>query len=132
MDARVWLPPIPLEDVPTAFTADERHLYIAFGSRISRLGLDGTAGTSLAEAPQTVRELVATILAVMGSTLEPEVRSQASNEIRNQYLDAAKARRMLGWSPAFTIDASLRTTIDWYARYFAAANGAPRPEVSRG
>ncbi len=45
----------------------------------------------------TVMELVDQILAAMGSTLKPDVRNEASNEIRNQYLDAAKAKAVLGW-----------------------------------
>jgi CDP-glucose 4,6-dehydratase len=80
----------------------------------------------------TVRELVARILEVMSSDLEPDVRDEASNEIRDQYLDAAKARTMLGWSPAFTFEASLRATIDWYRGYFATADGTPKPEARRG
>ena len=68
----------------------------------------------------TVMELVDQILAAMGSTLKPDVRNEASNEIRNQYLDAAKAKAVLGWQPAFTLEESLRATIDWYTRYFNA------------
>ena len=48
------------------------------------------------EQPMTVLELVARILDVMGSTLEPDVRNEASNEIRDQYLDATKARTDAG------------------------------------
>ena len=70
------------------------------------------------ERRMTVLELVDRLLAVMGSTLEPDVRNEASNEIRDQYLDASKARAMLGWSPAFTLDAGLRATVDWYKEYF--------------
>lgn len=70
------------------------------------------------EQRMTVLELVSALLAVMGSTVEPDVRNEASNEIRDQYLDATKARTMLGWSPAYTLDDSLRATVDWYKRYF--------------
>ena len=34
------------------------------------------------------------------------------------YLDATKARTMLGWTPRFTLDAGLRATVDWYTEYF--------------
>jgi len=70
------------------------------------------------EQRMTVLELVARLLGVMGSRLEPDVRNEASHEIRDQYLDAAKARRMLGWTPAFTLEAGLRETVDWYTRDF--------------
>ena len=52
------------------------------------------------------------------SPLRPDVRNEASNEIRDQYLDATKARTMLGWAPGFTFEASLRETVSWYQRYF--------------
>ena len=70
------------------------------------------------EHRMTVLEMVAKILEVMGATVEPDVRNEASNEIRDQYLDAAKARTMLGWAPAFTLDAGLHATVEWYREYF--------------
>jgi CDP-glucose 4,6-dehydratase len=78
----------------------------------------------------TVLELVARILDVMQSGLQPEIRSEATNEIRDQYLDATKAKTMLGWVPAFTFDQSLKATIDWYRRYFAVHDAAL--EAGRG
>jgi CDP-glucose 4,6-dehydratase len=62
--------------------------------------------------------LVQTILKTMGSDLAPDVRNDASHEIRDQYLDAARARDVLGWTPAFTLDAGLAATIAWYREYF--------------
>ena len=73
------------------------------------------------ETPTTVLALVEKILKEMGSDLEPEIRNEAVNEIREQYLSAAKARRMLQWKPAFTLDQGLRLTIDWYRDMFEKA-----------
>jgi CDP-glucose 4,6-dehydratase len=70
------------------------------------------------EMRMTVLELVTRLLATMGSTLEPEVRNEASNEIRDQYLDATKAKTMLGWTPRFTLESGLAATVDWYKEYF--------------
>jgi CDP-glucose 4,6-dehydratase len=66
-----------------------------------------------------VQQLVRHILRLLGSNLEPEVRNEASNEIRHQYLSAAKARRMLDWAPHYDLDTGLRKTIDWYKEYFS-------------
>ena len=44
----------------------------------------------------------------------------ASNEIRHQYLSAAKARRMLGGRPLFTLEEGLQRTIDWYRDFLGA------------
>ncbi|MDQ6712043.1 MAG: GDP-mannose 4,6-dehydratase [Candidatus Dormibacteraeota bacterium] len=73
------------------------------------------------ETPTTVLALVEKILEAMGSDLEPEIRNEAVNEIKEQYLSAAKARRMLQWKPAFSLDQGLARTIDWYRNMFAKA-----------
>jgi CDP-glucose 4,6-dehydratase len=70
------------------------------------------------ETRMTVLELVTKLLAVMGSKLEPDVRNETSNEIRDQYLDATKAKTMLGWTPRFNFETGLRATVDWYEEYF--------------
>ena len=48
------------------------------------------------EIPLTVLELVERILTLMDSNLEPKIRNEATNEIRRQYLSAAKAKQVLG------------------------------------
>ena len=67
----------------------------------------------------TVLDLVRRILTRMGSRLEPEIRNEATNEIRKQFLSAEKARRMLGWSPLFTLEQGLDRTIAWYKAFLA-------------
>jgi len=84
-------------------------------------GLAGEAFNFSYGAPMTVLEVVARVLGLMGSDLAPDVRNEASNEIRHQYLDAAKARRVLGWEPLFTLDEGLTRTIAWYRDFFDAA-----------
>jgi CDP-glucose 4,6-dehydratase len=81
------------------------------------VGLRGHAFNFSNETQVTVLELVGRILNSMNSDLEPDVRGEALNEIRHQYLSAEKARRQLGWSPLFTLDEGLRTTIDWYRKF---------------
>lgn len=76
------------------------------------------------EEKLTVVEMVDRILKLMGSDLRPEIRNEASNEIRKQYLNSDKARRLLGWHPLFTLDRGLQTTIEWYRRLFATEGGA--------
>lgn len=81
--------------------------------------LRGEAFNFSNELQVTVLELVHRILKRMDSELLPDVRSEASHEIHHQYLSAAKARRLLGWKPLFTIDQGLEATIDWYRKFFA-------------
>lgn len=66
----------------------------------------------------TVLELVRRILTLMEYDREPNVCNEANNEIRHQYLSAAKARAILGWSPLFDLDSGLQKTIAWYKEFF--------------
>lgn len=80
--------------------------------------LRGQAFNFSNENQATVLELVQRILALMSSDLQPEIRNEAANEIRHQYLCAEKARQVLAWKPLFTLDEGLRATIEWYRRFF--------------
>jgi CDP-glucose 4,6-dehydratase len=71
------------------------------------------------ETPLTVLELVARLQAAAGTDLEPDVRATATHEIEKQFLSATKARKMLGWSPTFTLDDALVETVEWYRSYIA-------------
>ena len=71
------------------------------------------------EVQVTVLELVERILERMGTSLVPSIRNEASNEIRHQYLSAARAHQILGWDPLFTLDEGLDRTIAWYREFFA-------------
>ena len=82
--------------------------------------LSGQAFNFSNESQVTVRELVDRILELMGSNLEPDVRNEAVNEIREQYLSAARAREVLGWKPLFTLNDGLRRTIEWYREFLGA------------
>jgi CDP-glucose 4,6-dehydratase len=85
----------------------------------ARPELRGEAFNFSNELRITVLELVEKILAAMGSNLKPDVRNEASHEIKSQYLDASKARQVLNWSPSFTLETGLRATIGWYEQYFS-------------
>ena len=73
------------------------------------------------EIQVTVTELVSRILEKMNSSLKPDIRNEASNEIRHQYLSAELARTTLGWHPLFTLDEGLSRTIDWYRNFLEGA-----------
>ena len=68
----------------------------------------------------TVLQLVDHILKQMGSDLKPDVRNEASREIRNQFLDPNKARTLLNWEPLFSLDEGLQRTIAWYKEFLTS------------
>ncbi len=83
----------------------------------SRPDLHGRAFNFSNEIEVTVLGLVNRILKAMGSDLEPVVLNEVSNEIRRQFLSAARARQMLQWSPLFTLDQGIERTIPWYREF---------------
>jgi CDP-glucose 4,6-dehydratase len=85
----------------------------------------GQAFNFSTEIQVTVLELVERILRQIGSPLAPDVRNEASHEIKHQYLSAAKARSLLAWRPRYELDAELAETIEWYRSYFSALDAAP-------
>jgi CDP-glucose 4,6-dehydratase len=82
--------------------------------------LAGEAFNFASETHLSVLELVGRILDVMGSELEPDVRNEAVNEIRDQRVSARKAHEVLGWSPGHTLDQGLSLTVDWYRTHLGA------------
>ena len=64
--------------------------------------------------PQSVLDVVRTITGVMGSDIEPMILNTAKGEIRNQYLDASKARTDLGWEIKYSFEEALEETVAWY------------------
>jgi CDP-glucose 4,6-dehydratase len=104
------------------YVEDGAGAYMLLAERLAahRL-LAGQAFNFSNEIQLTVLELVQRILALMGSTLVPDIRNQASGEIRRQFLSAAKARRQLEWAPRFSLDEGLLRTIQWYRTFLASA-----------
>jgi CDP-glucose 4,6-dehydratase len=82
--------------------------------------LHGQAFNFSIESEVTVLDLVNRILRAMESGLKPVVLNEASNEIRRQFLSAARARKTLDWAPLFTLDEGLRRTIAWYEAFLGS------------
>jgi CDP-glucose 4,6-dehydratase len=84
------------------------------------------------EIQLSVVDLVRRLTKLMGGSHEPMILNQASNEIQHQYLDANRARRMLNWSPLFTLEEGLQLTVDWYREFLESTDAHSRvTEVSR-
>ncbi len=102
------------------YVEDGAAAYMLLAERLAENpALRGEAFNFSNELQITVLELVEKILRRMGASLTPEIRNEASNEIRHQYLSAEKARRVLGWRPLFTLEEGLDRTIAWYREFFA-------------
>jgi CDP-glucose 4,6-dehydratase len=79
--------------------------------------LHGQAFNFSNETEITVLGIVNRILRVMNSNLEPDVRNEAHKEILRQSLSATRARKVLHWTPMFTLEEGLERTIQWYREH---------------
>jgi CDP-glucose 4,6-dehydratase len=102
------------------YVEDGANAYMALAEALAaRPELRGHAFNFSNEIQVTVLDLVRKILATLGSSLEPDVRGEARNEIVHQYLSARKAREMLGWKPLYTLEQGLAETIPWYQHHLS-------------
>ena len=107
------------------------YFYVEDGARVYTLLAEALAAdSSLAgeafnfsnETQVTVRDLVERVLRLMDSRLAPDIRNEAVNEIRHQYLSARKARDRFGWQPLYSLDEGLTRTIAWYRRHLGGSS----------
>jgi CDP-glucose 4,6-dehydratase len=101
------------------YVEDGALAYLMLAEQLARRPeLAGEAFNFSDESQLTVLAIGRLILELTGcDDIELEVLGQASNEIAHQFLDAGKARDLLGWRPQFTLEEGLSRTIDWYSQY---------------
>ncbi len=100
------------------YVEDGAHAYMTLAENLAaRPELAGQAFNFSNEIQVSVIELVEKILNIMQSSLTPDIRNEASNEIIHQYLSSEKARKQLNWKPLFEFDQALATTTQWYKEF---------------
>jgi len=105
------------------YVEDGAAAYMLLAERLAAdPSLSGQAFNFSNEVPVSVLDLVDQIRELMGSSLEPDIRNEATGEIREQYLSAEKAKRLFGWRPQFDLEGGLKRTIDWYREFLAGAS----------
>ncbi len=67
----------------------------------------------------SVLDILTLIERAGGRPLARRILGQGAHEIKDQYLDASKARRMLGWRPLVRPSEGIRRTIEWYRAFLA-------------
>lgn len=101
-------------------TATKGYLYIAdtidamirFAEVLRAEGLGGEALNVAPDVPVSVRDIVARILRLAGAEgLVPVVEGDPAVEEEFQHLSNAKARRLLGWQPRYSLEEGLRLAI---------------------
>jgi UDP-glucose 4-epimerase len=64
----------------------------------------------------SVNDIYRELCEILGWTAAATYAEARPGEIQRVYLNAEKARRVLGWSPAVTFPEGLRRTVDWHRR----------------
>jgi len=103
------------------YVKDAAESYLTLGERLSEdKSISGEAFNFSLEERLTVLEIVQMALRIMGrSDLNPIIQNIVTTEVREQYLDASKARERLGWRPKYRMEEAIRETVDWYRGHFA-------------
>ncbi|MGH7712761.1 MAG: NAD-dependent epimerase/dehydratase family protein [Gemmatimonadaceae bacterium] len=113
------------------YVKDAVDAYLALAERMPESGFVGEAFNFGTEAPMSVIAMAQKILEVLGKPHLPlTILNQATNEIPKQYLDCAKARRLMHWEPKYTLEDSLRDTAQWYRGWLARAGGETATPVT--
>jgi CDP-glucose 4,6-dehydratase len=87
---------------------------------------DSTVGQAFNFSTETqldVLQFVTLIAKAVGRTdLDPDVQATATHEIPHQYLSAARARRVLAWTPRWTVEEALDQTVAWSRGWLCASS----------
>lgn len=109
------------------YVKDVARAYMCLAECITSGEVQGQAFNFSNESPLTVLQFVRTIQRLMHCEhIDLQILDSAQGEIRNQQLSAAKARRVLGWSPEFDIEEGLSETIEWYRVFLSPGAEAYR------
>jgi len=100
------------------YVKDVVRAYLGLVEQLESRDVRGESFNFSTESRVTVLEMVHKIQRIMNREhLQPTVLNEAQGEIRNQYLSAAKAARVLGWKPAYILDEGLKETVAWYTDF---------------
>jgi CDP-glucose 4,6-dehydratase len=106
------------------YVEDAVSSYLLLAEKLEEIpSIKGQAFNFSNENPLSAVEIAQKLLDLMGSNLKLEILGEASQEIKNQFLDATKAKTVLNWKPLFPLEEGLKRTISWYDAYFQHANG---------
>ncbi len=100
------------------FVQDAVAGYLRLAEILDARDLYGQAFNFGMDNPQSALDIVQAIIAISDAPhIQPIILNEAPNEIQAQYLSSEKAKRLLGWEPAFTLEEALGETLAWYKAF---------------
>lgn len=101
------------------YIEDAVESYLLLANKMNELKLEGESFNFGNGIQNTILDLTKEILNLMkADTLKPEILNIVKNEIKHQYLNVEKAKRLLDWTPKYTLKKGLIKTINWYKEFF--------------
>ncbi len=101
------------------YVMDVVDAYILLAEKANQPEIRGQAFNFSTESKITVLEITNKIIELMNcKELKPAILDEAKGEIKNQYLDSSKAKKLLGWQPKYSLEQGLKETICWYIEFF--------------
>ena len=89
--------------------------YVALAEHCREDGVRGKGFNFSNEQPLSVMDIYKACCVAAGQPdVEPKILNKAEGEIKDQYLNAAKARDVLGWTSAVSLEDGLARTFEWY------------------
>jgi nucleoside-diphosphate-sugar epimerase len=64
----------------------------------------------------SLNQLIERLNTLLGSQIQPVYESARKGDVRHSLADISKAAKMLGYSPAVTLDEGLEKVLDWYRK----------------
>ena len=92
------------------------YLYVDDVVAANVLALDRASGEILnlgTGVPVSVNDIVRELNRILGSSLKPIYEPERPGEIQRIYLDASRAKQVMGWTPTVTFADGLRRTVEW-------------------
>ena len=115
------------------YVKDAVQAYLMLAEALDDRALFGQAFNCGTDEPLSVLEMTRLILDLSPyPELEPVILDAVSHEIRDQYLDSAKIRRVIGWRPRYSRVEALRETMAWYAAYLGLTQDKSGATSDRG
>ena len=93
--------------------SDVVNAYIAILKYVSQKGPEGAFNISSGERLETL-EVFTAVSQTIGDSVEHEVRSDSSLEIKRQFMDSSLLQLETGWKPQKTFAQVLPETVEWY------------------
>ena len=101
------------------YVKDVVNSYIVLAEALDRKEIAGQSFNFGNDKPIKVLEIVRLIQTLMNKEkIKPKILNTAKGEIKDQFLDSSKSRRILKWKPRYTLEQGLRETIEWYKNFF--------------